>query len=150
MAKQAKTVLKNWFLTALKPLQQHYHDWMDSYWHKDELIPGSSVDIEIPDFPDPGVIETLISLVEPVVIETSIPVTHTMTADRLLQTIVITTDTEQTISISLTVSGGEIAEGDVIPAGGWASWDVNLYNRSGTPLYFEGITAATTIKLYYR
>lgn len=150
MPKQPKSTLYNWFLTALKPLQQHYHDWMDSYWHKDEIIPGTSVDINFPDFPDPGVIETLIELVQPVVIETSVPVTHTMPADKLLQTIVITSDTTQSVSISLTVSGNEIADQEEIAAGGWASWDVNLYNRSGTPLYFEDITNEVTIKLYYR
>lgn len=38
-----KNILKNWFLTGLKPTQAQFWAWMDSYWHKDELIPQSSV-----------------------------------------------------------------------------------------------------------
>lgn len=40
----SKMQLKAWFVTAAKPLQGQYWDWMDSYWHKSELIPMSSVD----------------------------------------------------------------------------------------------------------
>lgn len=44
MAQQTKSTLKNWFMTGLKPLQQHFHDWMDSYFHKGESIPQSAID----------------------------------------------------------------------------------------------------------
>jgi hypothetical protein len=41
-----KTVaaLKAIFVTAAKPTQQDFHDWMDSFWHKGQLLPTSSVD----------------------------------------------------------------------------------------------------------
>lgn len=39
MPKVSKTQLRQWFVTAAKPLQGQYWDWQDSYWHKDELIP---------------------------------------------------------------------------------------------------------------
>jgi hypothetical protein len=150
MTKQAKTTLKNWFLTALKPLQQQYHDWMDSYWHKDELIPMEAVDFEIPDFPDPGVIETLIELMQPVVIEASGPVTVTMPAGLLLQDIVVLSTLGQEVTISQTIAGAEIAEAQTITASGWASWHVSIYNKVDTPLYFEAFSQPITIKLYYR
>ncbi len=35
--------LKQWFSSGLKPLQSQYHDWLDSYWHKEETIPMSSI-----------------------------------------------------------------------------------------------------------
>ncbi len=44
MAKQAITTLKNWFKTSLKPTQQQFWDWLDSYWHKDEAIPKDNID----------------------------------------------------------------------------------------------------------
>lgn len=43
MATTDKNTLRNWFLTGLKPLQAQFHAWMDSYWHKDETIPQSSI-----------------------------------------------------------------------------------------------------------
>ncbi|SHH75398.1 hypothetical protein [Flavobacterium johnsoniae] len=35
--------IKNWFKTGLKPTQQQFWDTWDSFFHKDELIPQSSV-----------------------------------------------------------------------------------------------------------
>ena len=43
MAQQSRSTLKNWFKTGLKPLQNQFWDWIDSYWHKDDEIPQSSV-----------------------------------------------------------------------------------------------------------
>lgn len=44
MAKQSINTLKNWFKRGLKPLQQQFWDWLDSYWHKDETIPIDKID----------------------------------------------------------------------------------------------------------
>ncbi|NCB67455.1 MAG: hypothetical protein EOM47_01230 [Bacteroidia bacterium] len=44
MAKQTLNILKNWFRTGLKPTQAQFWDWMDSFFHKDEKIPLTSID----------------------------------------------------------------------------------------------------------
>lgn len=150
MAIQPKNTLKNWFLTSLKPLQQQYHDWMDSYWHKDELIPQEAIDIEFPDYPDPSVITELITLINPVIVEASGPTTVVMPAGKLLQDIVVISDTEQDVSISMTAEDRAIADSETIPAGGWAVYAVSLYSKANTNLYFEGYSNPITIKLYYR
>ena len=42
-----KNTLKNWFKTGLKPLQEQFYAWIDSYWHKEEQIPITAIaDIE--------------------------------------------------------------------------------------------------------
>ncbi|NOS92094.1 MAG: hypothetical protein HOP30_09245 [Cyclobacteriaceae bacterium] len=38
-----KSSLINWFKRGLKPLETQFAAWIDSYWHKDESIPQSSV-----------------------------------------------------------------------------------------------------------
>ncbi|WP_461632730.1 hypothetical protein [Labilibaculum euxinus] len=43
MATTDKTTLKNWFKNKLKPVQEQFWAWMDSYWHKDEQIPTTSI-----------------------------------------------------------------------------------------------------------
>ena len=43
MAKTAINTIKNWFKTGLKPTQDQFWNWMDSYWHKDELIPQDKI-----------------------------------------------------------------------------------------------------------
>ncbi len=44
MAKTDIAQLKNWFKNGLKPAQEHFWNWMDSFWHKDESIPTSQID----------------------------------------------------------------------------------------------------------
>lgn len=39
-----KNTLKSWFKRGLKPLEVQFHAWMDSYWHKSESIPTSSIE----------------------------------------------------------------------------------------------------------
>lgn len=39
-----KITLKNWYRTGLKPLQEQFWAWMDSYWHKDEKIPITAIE----------------------------------------------------------------------------------------------------------
>ena len=43
MAKTAINTIKNWFKTGLKPTQDQFWNWMDSFWHKDELIPQKNI-----------------------------------------------------------------------------------------------------------
>ena len=38
MAKQMIKTLKEWFRKGKYPTESQFHDWMDSYWHKDEKI----------------------------------------------------------------------------------------------------------------
>lgn len=149
-----KNTLKGWFLTALKPLQAHYHAWMDSYWHKDEIIPAESVDIEIPDFPDPEVIENLITIVQeyvnPVTIEAEGPTTIQMPAGKLLQNIVVLSPTEQTVWIGTSPAGKEVLEDEVVPSEGHCAVSIAIYNQAESSLYLGGYSNPLTIKLYYR
>ena len=44
MAKQTLNTLKNWFKTGLKPTQAQFWDMFDSFFHKDDKVPITSVD----------------------------------------------------------------------------------------------------------
>lgn len=44
MAKQPINTIKNWFKTGLKPTQQQFWDWLDSYRHKDDKVASADVD----------------------------------------------------------------------------------------------------------
>ena len=39
-----KKTLKKWFSNFMKPAQEHFAAWIDSFWHKSEQIPMSSID----------------------------------------------------------------------------------------------------------
>lgn len=43
MAQTAINTIKQWFKTGLKPTQDQFWSWIDSYWHKDELIPQDKI-----------------------------------------------------------------------------------------------------------
>ena len=43
MAKTAINTIKQWFKTGLKPTQDQFWNWIDSFWHKDELIPQDKI-----------------------------------------------------------------------------------------------------------
>lgn len=39
-----RTTLKGWFSRGLKPLSSQFSAWIDSFWHKDDTIPITSID----------------------------------------------------------------------------------------------------------
>ena len=39
----AINTIKQWFKTGLKPTQDQFWNWIDSFWHKDELIPQKNI-----------------------------------------------------------------------------------------------------------
>lgn len=39
-----KKTLKKWFSNLMKPAQEHFAAWIDSFWHKSEQIPMSSIE----------------------------------------------------------------------------------------------------------
>ena len=43
MAQTAINTIKQWFKTGSKPTQDQFWNWMDSYWHKDELISQNKI-----------------------------------------------------------------------------------------------------------
>lgn len=43
MSKETRYQLKKWFAKGLYPIESHFHAWIDSFWHKDDSIPMSSI-----------------------------------------------------------------------------------------------------------
>ena len=39
-----KKTLKKWFSNFMKPAQEHFAEWIDSYWHKSESIPMKNIE----------------------------------------------------------------------------------------------------------
>ncbi|UUC46551.1 hypothetical protein [Flavobacterium cerinum] len=39
----SKNILKDWFKTGLYPTQSQFWEWMESYWHKDDIIPQAKI-----------------------------------------------------------------------------------------------------------
>ena len=43
MSQQTRNILKGWFSSGKKPLQNQFWDWLDSFWHKEDSIPISAI-----------------------------------------------------------------------------------------------------------
>ena len=43
MAQTAINTIKQWFKIGSKPTQEQFWSWMDSYIHKDEMIPQNKI-----------------------------------------------------------------------------------------------------------
>jgi streptogramin lyase len=61
MAKQTINTIKQWFRTSLKPTQQQFWDWLDSFRHKDDKIPAADIE---------GIDELLLSKADKSVLDT--------------------------------------------------------------------------------
>ncbi|CAD0007568.1 hypothetical protein [Flavobacterium salmonis] len=44
MAVTEKNILKNWFLNGLKPPQEQFWAWQESYFHKYDVIPPTAIE----------------------------------------------------------------------------------------------------------
>ena len=44
MAVVSRDQIKSWFRKGLEPLEVHFASWIDSFWHKNDAIPMSSID----------------------------------------------------------------------------------------------------------
>ena len=44
MPKVSINIIKDWFKNQMKPPQEQFWAWLDSFWHKDEAIPQSAVE----------------------------------------------------------------------------------------------------------
>uniref|UniRef100_UPI0039A574A6 hypothetical protein n=1 Tax=Ornithobacterium rhinotracheale TaxID=28251 RepID=UPI0039A574A6 len=43
MAKTDLNTIRNWFKNGLKPTQEQFWAWLDSFWHKDDKIPAENI-----------------------------------------------------------------------------------------------------------
>ncbi|MRJ11674.1 hypothetical protein EDL98_11435 [Ornithobacterium rhinotracheale] len=44
MAKTDLNTIKQWFKNGLKPTQEQFWAWLDSFWHKDDKIPAENIE----------------------------------------------------------------------------------------------------------
>lgn len=43
MAEQTRNTLKGWFQRGMKPTAAQFADWIDSFWHKGDLLPITAI-----------------------------------------------------------------------------------------------------------
>lgn len=137
MAIQSRTTLKNWFLTGLKPLQSQFHDWIDSFWHKDEEIPAASIT---------GLNDALAEIPPIIEISSTDSASANIPAGKLLDCIAIVVDSNETVKIGTTAGGDDIETAQIVAAFPRVV-SISAYFKTATTIYFTG---TATIKIYLR
>lgn len=160
MAKTARNTIKTWFETGDFPTQTQFWNWLDSFWHKDDAIPTSSITdlddllagkatTEETDSLQTQIDEIVSGTVE--MISTDANIKYTIPAGKLLEKIVvIPTDDLSGFGIGTQDGGFDIYP--VMPVGANAAEVIviNKYGSGDTDIWFNGITSQTTIKIYLR
>lgn len=145
MAVVSLSTIKNWFRTALKPTQQQFWDTWDSFWHKDELIPTSSVqglDTIINNLPTPGDL-TYLDFLTPVAVNVSGTATHNLPEGRLLEVIIL--EGTGTWKVGTSAGADDIVFEDEVS--GAAVYRVDFYRLANQTIHITGNGVA---KLYRR
>jgi hypothetical protein len=153
MAIQNINTLKNWFKRGFKPLQQQFYDWMDSYWHKDEQLPMSSINgLEsiLNTLPSQQTINTLLALSVPEIISATADYVYTLKANTRLQSVIIIPSADVTIRIGTVNGGEEVMIESFIPANETFILDCALFTLADKPVYINGITSSTQFLIYKR
>ncbi|KAA2245481.1 hypothetical protein F0L74_05860 [Chitinophaga agrisoli] len=174
MAKQSIETLKGWFVTLAKPVQSQFWDWLDSFRHRDDKIGTADLDPAllnlITSLPTADAIAALTTAMAnkadlvngvlkqeqwpPIITPTEITLnadsSHEMTVASLLEKIiVIPTDTIM-FGIGNAADDNSIWPPMELTAGQAYIFSLELYALDSRTIFFNGITAQTTIKIYNR
>lgn len=142
MALQSITQLKQWFRTALKPTQQQFWDWLDSYRHKSEAI-------TIDDLSEPlqAAINSIGSTNE--VLLPPGTTSFTLLAGTLVEKILFLDATNPAVSVGESEGGTQVYD-EWQMIGGIAILAGDYYTPVLRNIYFNGVTESTIIKIYKR
>lgn len=148
MATQTRSVIKNWFRTGLKPVEQQFWDWIDSFWHKSDSIPTASIeglDAALSSLPTTQQLQAIADFA-PKLVSFSGSGTYDIPAGKLLQTVVLEADSTNNMKVGLTSGGNEIDETEVVANSAYTLSYVS-YFKVQTTIYFTG---NGTAKIYIR
>lgn len=145
---QPISTLKNWFRTGAKPLQQQFWDWMDSFWHKSEIIPSSAISgLDILQTR----VETLENASGKVVLTGSgSSIVYQIQPGFLVEKAVVKSTAAMTFMVSTTPGAGDVPIGQSITPGQYAVGSIDIYAETTQNIYFESLVGSVTIILYIR
>lgn len=145
--KVSLATIKNWFKTGLKPTQSQFWDTWDSFWHKDDSIPTSSVaglDAALSGLPTPEQL-AILATVAPVVVNVAGSATYALQAGKFLE-VVVADGASGSAKVGTSAGGSEIVEAG-ISTGSPMVARVDAYAPATMTVYFTG---NFTAKLYLR
>ena len=149
MPVQTIATIKNWFRTGLKPTQQQFWDWLDSFVHKTDSIDQTQVN---------GLTTTLAGLAttasvdelkgQSTTISTSTG-TIALPAGTILAKLRIKSNSAiAALNVGTTAGGNQILAAESIAANTAAIYSLDIDIENATTLHFSGLAGTVTIKTY--
>lgn len=139
MALVSRSTLYNWFKRRLKPLEEQFHSWIDSFWHKNDLIPTSAIDgldAQLANIPTQEQIDAWNGLTPGLNVVAG-ALTLEVLASTTIEFFVIKVTGAANCKIGVTASGSEILEVNYDAAGSYP--EIIYYHfDSATTIYFTG------------
>lgn len=112
MALVSRSTLYNWFKRRLKPLEEQFHSWIDSFWHKNDLIPTSAIDgldAQLANIPTQEQIDAILAL-QPSLITVVGSSTFQMAAKSTIEYMVFELTAAGTVQIGSSAGANDIFE----------------------------------------
>lgn len=146
MAIRPLNTLKGWFVTAAKPIQDQFWDWIDSFRHKSEAIPMADVN---------GLTDIINSLVPATtfnafeqgeLIEYNAPATYAIPAGYELEKVFVYYPGAGVISMSLVQYGDQELIPEVEVVAGWnRKIDIGIVAVAATNVFINSIPVGSKI-----
>ena len=139
MAKTDRNIIKQWFTTGSFPTEQQFWNWLDSFFHKDDLIPIASVD---------GLVALINNLPLSGSATSLAPASKTIDAGKLINAILLTSADSMTVKVGTTLGGNEL-DTYIIDANTSGLIDKRMYSDGSLTIYITPTTAGTcNYKIY--
>lgn len=151
MAVQTLSTLKDWFVTGAKPLQSHFWDLLDSFWHKSDSIPMSQIsglNTQLTGLATTAYVDAAVSAagggLPPVDIEVDSERTYGHPAGVLLEKLYC--DGACTLTIGTSTGGDDVLRAEVDAA---QVIEINRYTAANQTLYFNS-TSIVNLHIWLR
>lgn len=144
MAITGINIIKGWYVTRAKPLQSQFWAWMDSFWHKDELIPIDKIE---------GLRYALNTVGYPVTWEESSDTYIDITLNRIIDSIWVQPQGFVSLTefrVGTTPGGEDIILSMPIPATDPQPVVINRGFSVGTRIYLYGVMTSCNFTIIYK
>lgn len=144
MAVTGINIIKSWFVTRAKPLQSQFWAWMDSFWHKDEMIPIDKIE---------GLINILNALKYNFPFEESSDMYIDVVQNRIIDSIWVQPNGFiglAAFKVGTTPGGEDIVPAMEIPADDAQPIVISRGFTVATRIYLYGLTTSCNITIIYK
>jgi hypothetical protein len=145
MAIQNRTTLKNWFKRGLKPLENQFADWIDSFWHKSDTIAISDVSGLQAELDDLAAGGGGAGAADGLIVPISNGGTIALAANQMIRFMVVRSATTQVVKCGTSGGGSQIFNVEVAAGGAYPHDETFVTGAASTLTLHFTCSAAITV-----